>query len=243
MSDKGSMEGSDNPMEIINYIAIQAECSKDLAQLSLMAVSGWDGESNGSEVKGLSSFADKAVVLAKEINSFTKIFFEHVEEDKVITPDLVTYCLLKTINHDGIINEKLAITIVSLTKDIITSGGLPEDWVINPKLVATCLIKTMNPDETLNKDLAADLAFRISIFITQNPRFDERQYELVDTIIGIMHNRSINLDDAMNIAFARLRPPPPRGGKSKKSKSKKYNRKSRAKKHNKRSKSKKIRKP
>lgn len=241
MSDKGSMEGSDNPKEIIDYIAIQAECSTDLAQLSLMAVSGWDGESNGGEVKGLSSFADKALVLAKEIISFTKIFFEHVEEDKVITPDLVTYCLLKTMNRDGIINEKLAITIVSLTKDIITNGGLPEDWVINPKLVADCLIKTMNPDETLNKELAEDLAFRISIFINQNPRFDKNKYELVDTIIGIMHDRSINLDDAMNIAFARLLPP--RGGKSKKSKSKKYNRKTRSKKHNKRSKSKKNRKP
>jgi hypothetical protein len=242
MSDKGSMEGSDNPMEIINYIAIQAECSEDLAKLTLTAVSGWDGESNGGEVKGLSSFADKAVVLAKEINSFTKIFFEHVEEDKVITPDLVTYCILKTINRDGIINEKLAITIVSLTKDIITNGGQPEDWVINPKLVADCLIKTMNPDETLNKELAEDLAFRISFFINQNPRFDKNKYELVDTIVGIIHNKSIDLDDAMNIAFARLRPPPRLGGKSKKSKSKKYNRKSRAKKYNKRSKSKKIRK-
>ena len=242
MSDKGSMEGSDNPMEIINYIAIQAECSEDLAKLTLTAVSGWDGESNGGEVKGLSSFADKAVVLAKEINSFTKIFFEHVEEDKVITPDLVTYCILKTISRDGIINEKLAITIVSLIKDLITNGGLPEDWVINPKLVADCLIKTMNPDETLNKDLASQMAFRISIFIRQNPRFHERQYELVDTIVGIMHNKSIDLDDAMNIAFARLRPPPRLGGKSKKSKSKKYNRKTRGKKHNKRSKSKKIRK-
>ena len=130
-----------------------------------------------------------------------------------------------------------------MTKDIITNGGQPEDWVINPKLVADCLFKTMNPDETLNKDLASQMAFRISIFIRQNPRFHERQYELVDTIIGIMHDRNIDLDDAMNIAFARLRPPPRLGGKSKKSKSKKYNRKSRGKKHNKRSKSKKLGNP
>jgi hypothetical protein len=237
-----SMEGVDNPIVIIDYIATQAECSSDIAQDCLMAVSGWDGESNDGEVKGLSSFADKAVVLAKEIVSFTKIFFEKVEEDEVITPDLVTYCLLKTMNPDETLNEKLAITIVSLTKDIIDNGGLPEGWVIKPKLVAYCLIKTTNPDETPNKELAEDLAFRISIFISENPRFDKDKYELVDIIVGIMYNRSINLDDAMNIAFARLRPPPPQGGKSKKYKSKKYNRKSRGKKHNKRSKSKKIRK-
>ena len=234
------MEGVDNPIVIIDYIATQAECSSGIAQDCLMAVSGWDGGSNNGEVKGLSSFADKAVVLAKEIVSFTKIFFEHVEEDEVITPDLVTYCLLKTMNPDKTLNEKLAITIVSLTKDIIDNGGLPEGWVIKPKLVAYCLIKTTNPDETLNKELAEDLAFRISIFISENPRFNKDKYELVDIIVGIMYNRSINLDDAMNIAFARFRSP--QGGKSKKSKSKKYNRKSRAKKHNKRSKSKKIRK-
>ena len=67
MSDKGSMECSDNPMEIINYIAIQAECSEDLAKLTLTAVSGWDGESNGGEVKRLSDFTDKAERVASSV--------------------------------------------------------------------------------------------------------------------------------------------------------------------------------
>ena len=197
MSNRGSMEGADNPIEIIDYIAIQAHCSKYLAQLTLMAVSGWDGESNGGEVKGLSSFADDALDLSKEI--------------------------------------------VYLTKDIIDNGGLPEDQDISPDFVAYCLLRTMNPDRTLNKDDATILAFSIHIFTTENPRFN--QNEIVDTVVQIKHTEHIDLQPAMSIVFQRLNglPLPPQGGKSKKSKSKKYNRKSRGKKH-KRSKSKKIRK-
>ena len=215
MSDKGSMEGSDNPMEIINYIAIQAECSEDLAKLTLTAVSGWDGESNGGEVKRLSDFTDKAERVASSVK----------------------YNIMRKYN----INEDLAFKIFILTKDIIDNGGLPEDQNISPDFVVYCLIKTMNPDGTINKDSATHLAFTIHIFTTEeNPSFNGSQYEIVDAIVEIMHNRGIDLQDAITTVFTHLQPP--QGGKSKKSKSKKYNRKSRAKKHNKRSKSKKIRK-
>lgn len=210
-----SMEGVDNPTEIINYIATQAECSEDLAQLSLMAVSGWDGESKGSEVKGLSGFTDEAERVASNV--------------KYIMGKYKT-------------NEDLAFKIFIFTKDIIENGGLPEGEIISPDFVVYCLLKTMNPDGTLNKDSAQLLAFSIHIFTTENPRFNPN--ELVDTIVGIIQSRSIDLEDAMITVFVRLSqlPLPPQGGKSKKSRNKKYNRKTRSKKYNKRSKSKKIKK-
>jgi hypothetical protein len=214
MSIEGSMEGVDIPSEIIDYISEQSECSKSLAQLSLMAVSGWDGENLDVPVNGLASFADEA----ERITSAVK----HIMEE-----------------YD--IDEELAFKIFFFTREIIINGGLPEDQNISPDFITYCLLKTINPDETLNKDDATLLAFSVHIFTTENPRFN--QNEVVDTIVEIMNSRNIDLQDAMSIVFQRLHglPLPPQGGKSKKSKSKKH-RKSRGKKYNKRSKSKKIRK-
>ena len=215
MSIEGSMEGVDIPSGIIDYIAEQSKCSKDLAQLSLMAVSGWDGENLDVPVKGLASFADQAERVTSAVKDI-----------------MVKY-------H---IDENLAFKIFILTKDIIVNGGIPEDQNINPDFVVYCLLNTRNPDGTLNKENAGLLAFSVHIFTTENPRFN--QNEVVDTIVQIKRTKRINLQPAMSIVFQRLNglPLPPQGGKSKKSKSKKYNRKTRGKKHNKRSKSKKIRK-
>ena len=215
MSIEGSMEGVDIPSGIIDYISIQSECSKDLAQLSLMAVSGWDGENLDVPVKGLASFADQAERVTSAVKDI-----------------MVKY-------H---IDENLAFKIFILTKDIIVNGGIPEDQNIIPDFVVYCLLNTRNPDGTLNKENAGLLAFSVHIFTTENPRFNRN--EVVDTIVQIKRTKRINLQPAMSIVFQRLNglPLPPQGGKSKKSKSKKYNRKTRGKKHNKRSKSKKIRK-
>jgi hypothetical protein len=216
MSNEGSMEGVDIPSGIIDYIAEQSECSKDLAQLSLMAVSGWDGENLDVPVEGLASFADQAERVTSAVKYIMTKY--HIDQD-------------------------LAFKILILTKDIIDNGGLPEDQNISPDFVAYCLLNTRNPDGTLNKENAGLLAFSVHIFTTENPRFN--QNEIVNTVVEIMNSRNIDLETAMPIVFQRLDglPLPPQGGKSKKSKSKKHNRKSRVKKHNKRSKSKKIRKP
>ena len=108
MSIEGSMEGVDIPSGIIDYIAEQSKCSKDLAQLSLMAVSGWDGENLDVPFKGLASFADQAERVTSAVKYIMTKY--HIDED-------------------------LAFRIFFLTKEIIVNGGLPEDQNISPDFV------------------------------------------------------------------------------------------------------------
>lgn len=210
---EGSMKGSDNPMEIIDYIATQAECSEDLAKLTLTAVSGWDGESLDVPFEGLASFADDATRMAKSVQN-----------------------IMRNYGFD----EDLACQIFFLTQKIINDLSSLD---ITPDFVLYCVIKTMKNGE-INENLAKQFVLKIYDLSLEHPEYItiEFQHKIVDLALKASqeHNEDliISLEKIINQISAGLK----KGGKSKKSKSKKYNRKSRAKKHNKRSKSKKNRK-
>ena len=208
-----SNRGSDTPGEIINYIAIQSGSSEELAKKILMEVSGWDGENLDVPVEGLARFADDATRMAVSVQNIRKYGFD----------------------------EDLACQIFFLTKNIVSD--LP-DWEINPDFVTYCLIKTMENGE-INEYLAKEFVAIIFTFSLQHPEYNidiDFQRKIVDMAVEASqeHNQDLikSLEDIINQLSTGLK----EGGKSKKSKSKKYNRKSRGKKHNKRSKSKKIRK-
>ena len=215
MSMEGSMKGSDNTMEIIDYIATQAECSEDLAKLTLTAVSGWDGENLDVPVKGLAGFADNATRMAKSV---------------------------KIIMQDYGFDQDLACQIFLLTKKIINDLSSLD---INPDFVLYCVIKTMKNgeiNENFAKQFVLKIhSFSLEHpeYITI-----EFQHKIVDLAVNDSEKHNNNLITSLEMIINQLSAGLKKGGKSKskKSKSKKYNRKTRGKKHNKRSKSKKIRK-
>jgi hypothetical protein len=209
------MEGVDNPIEIINYIAIQSETSEELAKKILMEVSGWDGENLDVPVEELSRFADDATRMAESV---------------------------KNIMRKYRFDEVLAYQIVFLTKNIVSD--VP-DWDINPDFVTYCLIKTMENGE-INEYLAKEFVAIIFTFSLQHPEYNidiEFQSTIVDMAVEASQEHNQDLIISLEMIIDKLSKGLKEGGKSKKSKSKKYNRKSRGKKHNKMSKSKKIRKP
>ena len=211
-SMKGSMKGSDNPMEIIDYIATQAECSEDLAKLTLTAVSGWDGENLDVPVKGLAGFADNATRMAKSV---------------------------KIIMQDYGFDQDLACQIFLLTKKIINDFS---SLHINPDFVLYCVIKTMKNGE-INENFAKQFVLKIYDLSLEHPEYItiEFQHKIVDLAVDASQKHNDDLITSLQMIINQLSKGLKEGGKSKKSKSKKYNRKSRGKKH-KRSKSKKIRK-
>ena len=211
-----SNRGSDTPGEIIDYISIQSGCSIELAKKILMAVSGWDGENNDRGVQGLSRFADTAFEMANTV---------------------------QIIMRDYGINEDLACQIFFLTQKIINDLSSLD---INPDFVLYCVIKTMK-NGVINENFAKQFVLKIYSLSLEHPEdiTIEFQHKIVDIAVEASQENKkdliILLEEIINQISAGLQEK--EGGKSKKSKSKKYNRKSRGKKHNKRSKSKKIRKP
>ena len=207
-----SNRGSDTPGEIIDYISIQSGCSKELAKKILMAVSGWDGENN-NPVEGLSRFADTAFEMTNSVQNIMR-------------------------NYG--FNEDLACQIFFSTKKIINELSSLD---INPDFVLYCVIKTMKNGE-INENFAKQFVLKIYDLSLEHPEYItiEFQHKIVDLAVDASQEHNDDLITSLQMIINQLSKGLKEGGKSKKSKSKKYNRKSRGKKHNKRSKSKKIRK-
>ena len=113
---------------------------------------------------------------------------------------------------------------------------------INPDFVLYCVIKTMKNGE-INENFAKQFVLKIYDLSLEHPEYItiEFQHKIVDLAVDASQKHNDDLITSLQMIINQLSKGLKEGGKSKKSKSKKYNRKSRGKKH-KRSKSKKIRK-
>jgi hypothetical protein len=137
-------------------------------------------------------------------------------------------------------NEDLACQIFFLTQKIINDLSSLD---INPDFVLYCVIKTMK-NGVINENFAKQFVLKIYSLSLKHPEYItiEFQHKIVDLAVNASQEHNENLITSLERIINQLSAGLKEGGKSKKSKSKKYNRKSRGKKHNKRSKSKKIRK-